>query len=139
MFYEICSWFNDKVIGPYMDHFRQTQNIAMKRLIESVILTIEQDYKNDISLELCADIHHTYPQKLSAVFKAVTGLNFVDYLNKYRIEKAKDLLKYTGKDISDIAKSVGYQPSYFNRIFKKYEGITPGTFRKISRDNESLD
>jgi YesN/AraC family two-component response regulator len=48
-------------------------------------------------------------------------------------------LKYTGKDINEIAKSVGYQPSYFNRIFKKYEGITPGKFRENSRDIESMD
>lgn len=132
---EISTWYDCKVIRPFMDYFKKTQNVVMKRLVENVIQTIEQHYQTDISLEWCADLHHTYPQKLSATFKAVTGLNFIDYLNKYRIDKAKALLKYTGKDINEIAKSVGYQPSYFNRIFKRYEGITPGAFRENNREN----
>lgn len=131
---EISTWYDCKVIRPFMDYFKKTQNVVMKRMVENVIQTIEQHYQTDISLEWCADLHHTYPQKLSATFKTVTGLNFIDYLNQYRIDKSKGLLKYTGKDINEIAKSVGYQPSYFNRIFKRYEGITPGAFRENNRD-----
>ena len=130
---QIGKWFHSKVVEPYMAYFGRTQSIAMKRLVENVIQTIEGHYQTDISLEWCADLHHTYPQKLSANFKAVTGLNFIDYLNEYRIGKSKELLKYTSKDISEIARCVGYQATYFNRIFKKYEGITPGAFRERNR------
>ena len=132
---EISTWYDCKIIRPFTDYFKKTQKAVMKRLVENVIQTIEQHYQTDISLEWCADLHHTYPQELSAAFKVVTGLNYIDYLNKYRIDKSKDMLKNTGKDINGIAKSVGYQPSYFNRVFKRYEGITPGKFRENSRQD----
>ena len=126
---EINKWFESKVVEPYIHYYQRSQNILMKRLVEGVVKIIEENYQTDISLEGCADKNNTYPQRLSAAFKAITGLTFVDYLNKYRINKAKTLLKYTNIDINKIAQSVGYQPSYFNRVFRKYEGITPGTYR----------
>ena len=58
------------------------------------------------------------------------GDNFKNYINMYRIEKAKEILREK-KDIKikDLAEKLGYNSSNtFIRIFKKYEGISPTQF-----------
>ncbi|RAU91640.1 hypothetical protein DQG13_28950 [Paenibacillus sp. YN15] len=56
---------------------------------------------------------------------------------KVRLEKAKELLAGTDMRINAIAELVGYQPTYFNRIFKKLEGITPGAYRESAGTPEN--
>ena len=57
-------------------------------------------------------------------------MNFIDYVTQHRMTKAKELLRESDMKINEIAESVGYQPSYFIRIFKKTEGMTPGQYRE---------
>jgi YesN/AraC family two-component response regulator len=73
------------------------------------------------------------PVTLSKTFKQVTGKNFIDYLTELRMGKAKELLADTELKINDVAVQVGYQHSYFNRIFKKQEGITPSQYREMAQ------
>ncbi|MCU6791036.1 AraC family transcriptional regulator [Paenibacillus sp. WQ 127069] len=120
----------DKLIAPYLQEMHQTQDIQLKQLVEKVLHTIQETYMKDISLEYCADLHGTYPKKLSVGFKQVTGTTFIDYLTQFRMDKAKRLLIETDEKINDIASQVGYQAAYFNRTFKKHEGITPGQYRE---------
>lgn len=94
-----------------------TQDIQLKQLVEKVLHTIHETYMKDISLEYCADLHGTYPKKLSVGFKQVTGTTFIDYLTQFRMDKAKRLLIETDDKINDMASQVGYQAAYFNRTF----------------------
>ena len=65
------------------------------------------------------------------VFKQSIGMTFTDYLNRLRIEKAKNLLANPHKHISEIAFEVGFESlSQFNRSFKRITGETPTRFRK---------
>ncbi|MFR9235767.1 MAG: helix-turn-helix domain-containing protein, partial [Eisenbergiella massiliensis] len=69
---------------------------------------------------------------LSFVFKENSGLNFVDYVNQFRLRKAKELLENTSYNISQIAELVGYSSANsFSKVFKKYNGISPAQYRKI--------
>ncbi len=69
---------------------------------------------------------------LGRIFKTETGEFFTDYLNKVRIDKAKELLLNTNLKASDISVKVGFvNNNYFYTIFKKYTGINPGDFRKV--------
>ncbi|GIQ67027.1 hypothetical protein PACILC2_55950 [Paenibacillus cisolokensis] len=57
-----------------------------------------------------------------------------DYLAQVRIERSKQLMKESKHTISQIARSVGYANDVgFIRVFKKYEGITPGKYRDMLR------
>ncbi|UKI37228.1 MAG: helix-turn-helix transcriptional regulator [Clostridiales bacterium] len=70
------------------------------------------------------------PHIFQKVFKNEYGISLFDFIHKYRISKAKDLMSKSGNSIADIALAVGYaQIRTFNRIFKKYEGMTPSEFR----------
>lgn len=68
---------------------------------------------------------------LSTYFKGKTGVNIVDYINETRVARAKELLSDNRAKINDVAKAVGYQNiTSFNRMFKKFTGMTPSEYRK---------
>jgi AraC-like DNA-binding protein/HAMP domain-containing protein len=125
----IVRFFKQKVIAPYIKKLSQHQDIHMKQLVEQVTDLLKMRYMSDISLEECAETFHTTPFTLSKAFKQVNGINFIDYLTLLRIEKAKELLSNTDMKVNEIAEHIGYQPSYFIRLFRKFEDMTPGQYR----------
>jgi AraC-like DNA-binding protein len=64
------------------------------------------------------------------LFKKATGINFIDYVSRLRIEKAKNLLLNPNCLVSEIAFEVGFQSlTHFNRVFKKQTGLSPSEYR----------
>lgn len=62
--------------------------------------------------------------------KALTGMSIIEYLNKYRIDKAALLLSTTSNNITEISEMVGFSsPRYFSRVFKSSKGLTPTEFK----------
>ncbi|MGL4539071.1 MAG: helix-turn-helix domain-containing protein [Cetobacterium sp.] len=105
----------------------QDENEAIREKIKSYI---DNNYHLDFSLDNLADYLGLSFKYTSILFKKVMGDNFKNYINMYRIEKAKEILKEQ-KDIKikDLAEKLGYNSSNtFIRIFKKYEGISPTQF-----------
>lgn len=91
-------------------------------------------YDKNMSLSLLADKFDQTPSSISRLFKNEVGYNFVDYLHRLRLDKAKELLKNTDISISDIALKCGYLSSHsFIRSFKKYNLITPGRYRELNK------
>jgi len=67
---------------------------------------------------------------VSRLFKKETGMTIGEYINKTRIEYAKKLLEGTNVPIGSIALNVGFKDAnYFSRVFKRYEGMSPETYR----------
>lgn len=88
--------------------------------IRKSISFIEENYEKNITLQDVADYVSISKNYLSMLFKQETGINFVAYLNHYRIEKAKQLLTTTNMKIYEIADSIGfYSPYYFSKVFKE--------------------
>lgn len=92
---------------------------------------IEENYNNpDLSLNLLAEQCKTTTSYLSRLFKDSFGINFVDYLNQYRIHEAKKLLLQGNRAVKEIAYATGFNSQQnFIRVFKKHTGITPGQFK----------
>ncbi|SEN87970.1 helix-turn-helix domain-containing protein [Paenibacillus sp. OV219] len=100
-------------------------------IIAFVMSYTEQHYQHDITLDILSDKLGISASYLSTYFKMKTGTNFIDYINNYRIELAKSLLRAADLRIQDVALQVGYQNiNSFNRMFKKISGVTPSEFRK---------
>lgn len=100
------------------------------KIIEQSLKYIEQNYCNDLSLEKVAGSVFINPRYYCLLFKQTMGINFVDYLNKLRIENACELLKDVRLKTYEIAYKVGYSNyKYFCQIFKKYKGISPTQYR----------
>ncbi|MCG7380164.1 AraC family transcriptional regulator [Paenibacillus sp. ACRSA] len=126
---QMMQWMKEKVIRPYMQEIELRSQEPLKQVVERTMQYIDDNYSNDISLEACADLEQMTPYALSKAFKQISGMNFIDYLTQVRMETAKKLLRETSMKINDVASAVGYQHSYFNRIFKKQEGSTPSQYR----------
>jgi two-component system response regulator YesN len=85
----------------------------------------------DLSLDSTAAYVGISPNHLSTVFTQETGENFIEYLTKVRIERAKLLLKNTSMKSAEISGETGFSdPHYFSFIFKKHTGLSPREFRQ---------
>lgn len=101
-------------------------------MIDVVIDYIREHYEENITRTTLAQVVNFSPEYLGKVFKKQMGVSINDYINKYRIEKAKKLLSSTNYKVIDIALMVGFENMpYFSSVFKKYEGITPGEYKKL--------
>lgn len=130
---EMLKWFRHKVVAVFVQELISRQDFHLKQMVEKVILHLREHYMTMLSLDSCAERFGTSPYTLSRAFKQITGINFIDYLTQIRIDSSKALLRETELKINEVAERVGYQHTYFNRIFKKYEGITPSQFREMNR------
>ena len=84
---------------------------------------------SDITNEMGFSLSHA-----SKIFKDTTRLTFRDYLQKYRVEKACQLLRGTDKNVAEISELVGYaDPPFFYRAFKKLTQTTPLEYRRQHR------
>lgn len=100
-------------------------------VVDEVMRYIEENYADDeLSLNLIASHVNFSPNHLSMIFSQQTGQTFIKYLTEYRMKKAKELLRCTGKRSSVISAEVGYKDShYFSYLFKKTQGMTPTQYR----------
>ena len=100
--------------------------------IKKAIDYIHSNYMKDITLENASTYTNLSKSYFSQVFKKETNENFVVYLTKLRIEKAKSLLAETDFKIYDISARVGIDNyRYFTKIFKEITGLTPVEYRNI--------
>ncbi|MFC3750002.1 helix-turn-helix domain-containing protein [Paenibacillus sp. GCM10012306] len=107
---------------------------SLRDLVLKVTAHIEDEYSNsNLSVNMIGEHFNMKGSYLSKLFKSQTGEGVLDYINKYRIGQAKEMLKTRQASISDIAKQAGYnEVATFIRVFKKYEGITPGKFKEMT-------
>lgn len=93
---------------------------------------IEENYRQELTLNDLANLVYVSPYHLAHVFKEEVGLPPIQYMIYCRIEEAKRLLKHSNLSVREIAAIIGYEnPNYFNLLFKKMTGNPPGKFRKI--------
>ena len=103
-------------------------------VVKRTIRYIEQYFKEDLSLCYLATKFNISQTHLGRIFKSETGKLFTDYVNDFRIRKAKELLINTTLRSSDVAAEVGFSnPNYFANVFKKIVGVYPTKFRKQLR------
>lgn len=91
---------------------------------------VNAHHAEELSLNRVAAAVNLSANYFSELFKKGTGLTFVDYLARVRVERAKSLLQDHHLPVSTIAFQVGFQSlSQFNRAFKKIAGQSPTSFR----------
>lgn len=100
---------------------------------QQVIDYVTQHYNNEnLNISMIGETFGLTPSYLSKQFKTQTGEALLDFINKTRLEAAKKLLTEQQLPVAEIARRVGYADiNTFNRIFKKFEGITPGKYKGI--------
>lgn len=98
--------------------------------IGSTIDYLENNYEHDINLEFLADKSFMSVRNFQRVFKKATGQSPIDYLIHIRLEKAKQMLRESNEQVTDIAIQSGFNEyNYFSRKFKNVVGISPVKYR----------
>lgn len=122
---------------------RTAEAIRAKLSPKDAITAFVLDYVNthladEIYLDTLAEKLNLSSGYLSTYFKEKTGSNFVEYVNETRIRKAAELLLDTRLKIQEVAEAVGYRNiTSFNRMFKKYKGLSPSEYRKSEHTHQS--
>ncbi len=91
---------------------------------------IHLHYNENLKLETLSELFNYNTAYLGQMFKNATGEYFNTYVDKVRIEKSKAFLAQ-GMKVYEVAEKIGYMnPDYFNAKFRKYEGVSPTSYRK---------
>lgn len=109
---------------------RDFSELDGNRISQVMTFILGQSHR-DVKLQEAAEVANLSKEAFCRFFKERTGTTFTEFLNQFRIQEACKLLLETDLSISVIAFQVGFQNlSYFNRTFRKLQGITPKGFRE---------
>jgi AraC-like DNA-binding protein len=97
------------------------------------------DLKNGVAektfeIKDLAKLLFIHPTHLSNTIQEVLGKSPCDIYEERLIEISKELLRNTTQSIAQIAQTLTFDPSNFNKFFKSYEGMTPGAFRRFHQN-----
>ena len=99
-------------------------------LVKQIIAYLHQNYASALNRQHLARSVGVSERYLSEIFKQEIGLSPWEVLNRFRIQRARELLKTTDASITDIAAQVGFDdPSYFGRVFNQQMGVSPKKYR----------
>jgi two-component system, response regulator YesN len=127
---DIQQWMKN-ILGSVIDYIAQNKKSNNKKVINDILKIIEENYSKNITItDISKEIFLSY-NYISIIFKREIGESFTDYLAKYRLEKAKQMLKESNLKVYQISNMVGYNNiSHFCSIFKSFYGVSPSEFRE---------
>ncbi len=109
---------------------------VLKRKLESIMKSSRPYLDSELNLVKLAELISVTPHQLSYIINAGFGENFYQFVNRYRVERAKELLKdtTTNKTMLAVAYDAGFNSkTVFNTTFKKITHQTPSEFKKSVR------
>lgn len=129
----MCLWLMDGLEKIILFVFpMQVDNQEQIGLLRKAIIYMNQHLEANLSLEEVASHVGLSPTYFSRLFSNDMRMTYIEYLTKIRIEESKKFLVDTKESISDIAIRLGFSDqSYFSKVFKKVEGMTPGKYRRM--------
>lgn len=119
----------------FVDRLAEKRTHVSGAQLESAVAYIHEHYADE-QLSLQQVCNHIYMSMsyFSALFKPHTGETFIEYVTRYRLDKAKEMLATTQLKTYELAAKVGYgDPQYFSVIFKRHTGMTPKEFRAANK------
>ncbi len=120
-----------RILGKAMELRDRESDNQSKKILKKALDYIEEHYTQEsLSLNMVAGEVGVSANYFSAIFSQGMEVTFTEYVTQKRMERAKKLLRQTGKHAGDIALEVGYKdPHYFSFVFKKTQGCTPREYR----------
>lgn len=129
----------EQVIPHNLNTSKQNGLALTEARVKEIIMYIETHYAEHISLEDLANSVHISKSECCRCFKRALQFTPIEYLMKYRILKAANMIQSNdpaSHSISDLAFSVGFNNvSYFNKVFKQYIKCTPREYKKGLKSN----
>lgn len=130
---EMCGYLTQILIGEGASSI-QDQPVQINDNFKKLLDYVNRHYNEELRLRELSTrfyINYTYCCDL---FQKVTQSTFTDYVTRLRMKKTEQLLKEENGSILDICEQVGYSDySYFIKVFKKWYGVTPSSYRRNSQ------
>lgn len=126
---ELRHWW-DEFLVQFTHRFFTSQKKSESDIIQMALTYIEQNLDKPILLSDVARYIGVSEPYLSSFFKNSLNENFIPYVNRQKMKRAKQLLA-EGKLVYQVSELLGYEnTTYFSKVFKRVEGITPEQYRK---------
>ncbi|MEE0776773.1 MAG: PocR ligand-binding domain-containing protein [Bacillota bacterium] len=127
---EICYWTKN-VVGIFSEEVKKSKGSDNLQAVYAAGEYIQEHFREKMSINSIAEVVHLSPSYLSHIFSQTFGYTITDYITYIRLENAKSILGKSGTSISEAALDSGFEDiSYFSRVFKKVEGISPREYKK---------
>ena len=108
-------------------------------IVGKMLQYIQQHFSEKVTLGDIVEEMNYSETFLNNKFKKKMGTTFIEYLNRYRVQKAIEMLQTGEENIQEIAWKSGIgEYKYFNTVFKKYVGCSPKEFRFRLKKNEKV-
>ena len=118
------------MIDPVIEKVGTMTASSSKQIMDGIMKLIDER-QGDITLTECAEALGYHPTYLWKVLKQEKDMSFTDYVEEYKVNLAKKLLKETDLTVTQIAAKLNYTNAQnFIRFFSKKEGTTPGKYRQ---------
>ena len=102
--------------------------------LEQTLLYMEKNLDRPVNLDALAKVSGMGRFQFNRAFKSAYGVTPIQYLGDLRFAKAKELMRYSDKNVTQIAYSVGFNDvHYFSRFFKQREKVSPNEYLKKAR------
>lgn len=112
-----------------LDTDREYQDPVAQKVLEY----ISEHYRNKIMLSDFAEELHYSERYISQKFQKTVGTTVIEYLNRYRIQKALELIREKACPLSEVGWEVGIgEYKYFNHVFKKYIGCSAKEYQQMA-------
>jgi YesN/AraC family two-component response regulator len=97
----------------------------------NLLTHIKRNFSEKLQLKELAKMYYLNPNYCCYLFSKCTGMTFSEFVTDIRMKEAARLLQSHRFTILEVAKKSGYPDYfYFNKVFKKYYGVTPTEYRK---------
>lgn len=130
------------VLEQMMDEvFSTAKSVGRNETVRDIVLQVQayvnKNYSEGLSLSALAKRFAVEESYLSKAFKAGTGDNLMLYIAKTRMEHAKEYISQDRLSLTEISQLVGYDDyAYFNRVFRKVNGVSPSEFKERRGDKK---
>jgi two-component system response regulator YesN len=109
----------------------KTDRSVTRKEIQMVMDYIHAHYAEDITIVKLSNVLCISTNYLSNLFRQETGIQIIEYLNRYRIDRATKLLRDPTLKVYEVAERTGFQDtSYFCKVFKGIEGTTVTDYKR---------
>lgn len=113
-------------------YIRRRVGRSPEALANKALALIRSNLSEGLSTAWIAEEMNCNPDYLGRIFKGATGDTLTEAIHRQRVAKARSMLLDSKLKINQISRGCGFgEPAYFRRIFKKYVGVSPRSFRKL--------
>ncbi|MGN1026916.1 MAG: PocR ligand-binding domain-containing protein [Faecousia sp.] len=117
--------------APEWEDLPPEQELPKSSPVYPAVAYVHNHRQEMVTMNDMARLCHLSPSYFSRVFRRELGENFINYVNRIKVQWAKERLRNSNDSVVQIAQELGYMDSsYFISVFKKFEGTTPLVYRQ---------